>query len=85
MRGHEYLTLLLSTLLITVLIGVPVWKVLRDAAVPVIPGFILIMVTSIAFLKMVSYVHVNWDLRYPLAPHPLIPPSPGPSSPLTSY
>ena len=35
-----------------------------NAAVPVIPGFILILVASVVFLKLVSYVHCNWDLRY---------------------
>ena len=44
-------------------LGVPVSYVLNDPAIPVIPGFILIIVTSVVFLKLVSYVHCNWDLR----------------------
>lgn len=42
---------------------VPVYFVYYDKQVPVIPGFILIMVASIVALKLVSYAHCNTDLR----------------------
>ena len=62
-KWHETLTITLSTCVIAIEVGVPVCTVLNDSAVPVIPGFILVMVTSVVFLKLVSYVHCNWDLR----------------------
>jgi len=55
---------LASAICIAAELGIPVYSVLMDSAVPVIPGFILIVVTSVVFLKLVSYVHCNWDLRY---------------------
>ncbi len=61
--GHESLTIILSTCIIAVELGLPVYSVLIDSAVPVIPGFILVMVSSVVFLKLVSYVHCNCDLR----------------------
>ena len=53
-----------SAVFIAAELGIPVYNVLMNAAVPVIPGFILVLVTSVVFLKLVSYVHCNWDLRY---------------------
>ena len=55
---------LASAFVIAAELGIPVHNVLMNAAVPVIPGFILILVASVVFLKLVSYVHCNWDLRY---------------------
>ena len=61
--GHESVVIFLSTLVIALEIGFPTIMVLKGSDVPVIPGFILILVTSVIFLKLVSYVHCNWDLR----------------------
>lgn len=61
---QEAVIFLLNAVLIAAELGIPVYNVLMNAAVPVIPGFILIVFTSVVFLKLVSYVHCNWDLRY---------------------
>ncbi len=63
-RRQEAGVFFFSALFIALELGIPVYQVLINAAVPVIPGFILIVVTSVVFLKLVSYVHCNWDLRY---------------------
>ncbi len=63
-RRHEAGIFLASSSIIAAELGFPVYQVLMNAAVPVIPGFILIVFTSVVFLKLVSYVHCNWDLRY---------------------
>ena len=60
---HESLIFLLYVITIGVEFFVPVCFVYYDKAVPVIPGFILIMVASIVFLKLVAYAHSNCDLR----------------------
>lgn len=60
---QETVIFLASAFVIAAELGIPVHNVLMNAAVPVIPGFILILVASVVFLKLVSYVHCNWDLR----------------------
>ena len=60
---HELVIISLSSILVAAELGVPVWTVLNDANVPVIPGFILIVVSSVIFLKLFSLVHCCWDLR----------------------
>lgn len=53
----------MSSITIGVEFLVPVYFVYYDTEVPVVPGFILIMVASIVALKLVSYTHCNSDLR----------------------
>ena len=60
---HERLIILLTIVLLVVEIGIPVYGVWHDCDVPLVPGFILVLVSSIVLLKMISYVHCNSDLR----------------------
>lgn len=52
-----------SIVLLVLEFGVPVYGVWSNTAVPPIPGFILVAMASVVLLKLVSYVHCNWDLR----------------------
>ena len=61
---HERIITFLHCLTIGIEFFVPVCYVYNDTAVPLVPGFILIMVASIVALKLVSYAHCNSDLRY---------------------
>lgn len=61
---HEQIIFFLHCLTIGIEFFVPVCYVYNDMAVPLVPGFILIMVASIVALKLVSYAHCNSDLRY---------------------
>ena len=60
---HEGLIFFLYFTTLAVQFVVPVYNVYYDKEVPVVPGFILIMVASIVALKLVSYAHCNTDLR----------------------
>lgn len=62
-RWHESLTTALHVITFGVQFLLPVYCVYIDKEVPVVPGFILIMVASILSLKMVSYAHANYELR----------------------
>lgn len=62
-RWHESLITVLHVITCGVQFLVPVCFVYHDKEVPVVPGFILIMVTSIVSLKLVSYAHCNHALR----------------------
>lgn len=60
---HEGIIFLMYLSTLAVEFVVPVYCVYNDKEVPVVPGFILILVASIVALKLVSYAHCNTDLR----------------------
>ena len=62
-RVNEAIIIGLSILLLVAEFGIPVCGVWKETAVPPIAGFILIAMASVVLLKLVSYVHCNWDLR----------------------
>ncbi|KAL3140361.1 hypothetical protein ABBQ38_004622 [Trebouxia sp. C0009 RCD-2024] len=62
-RWHESLITVLHVITFGLQFLVPVYCVYKDKEVPVVPGFILVMVTSIVSLKLVSYAHCNHALR----------------------
>ena len=60
---NEGIVVFLSIALLVLEFGIPVFGVWQNVDVPPIPGFILVIVSSIVLLKLISYVHCNWDLR----------------------
>lgn len=60
---HEAFIFLLYFCTLVVEFVHPVYTVYYDKEVPVVPGFILVLVASIVALKLVSYAHCNYDLR----------------------
>lgn len=60
---NEGIIVFLSIVLLVLEFGIPVFGVWQNMDVPPIPGFILVIASSIVLLKLISYVHCNWDLR----------------------
>ena len=60
---HEMLIAVLHIFTLGVQFLVPVCFVYMHKEFPMVPGFVLVMLTGIVFLKLVSYAHCNHELR----------------------
>lgn len=60
---NETMIMIFNLVLCGCEIGVPVYGVWVNGNVPLVPGFILVIVASIVLLKLISYLHCNYDLR----------------------